>query len=238
MNRFQGFPARMEFTPIPNVFFSNLLPQIDDINELKTTLQILALLYRKKGYPRFVGFTELAGDANLVHSLGVNETSAGDVLRHALKSAVERGVFLHMVVQKQGDASEDVYLLNDEPGRQAAARVENGELTLAGFKTDGHVSVPAEPLPDIFALYEQNIGLLTPMTAEQLRDAEKNYPVDWIRDAIKEAVNQNKRKWGYIAAILERWATEGKTDGTYQRHSEKSGPDKYIKGKYGHMVQR
>jgi len=57
-------------------------------------------------------------------------------------------------------------------------------------------------------------------------------------DAIKEAANQNKRKWSYISAILERWAAEGRSDGTYRRDTKKTDPDKYIKGKYGHMVQR
>jgi DNA replication protein len=237
MSRFQGFPSRMEFTSVPNVFFGSLLPEIDDIAELKTTLHVLALLYRKKGYPRFVSYAELAGDASLVRGLPGDEASAGETLRRALEAAVGRGTLLHLVVEKDG-ASEDVYFLNDEPGRQAAARVESGDLTLTGFKTDGHVPVAAGPLPDIFILYEQNIGLLTPMIAEELRDAEKNYPTDWIRDAIKEAVNHSKRKWSYIAAILERWATEGKSDGTYQRDVKKTDPDKYIKGKYGHMVQR
>jgi len=77
------------------------------------------------------------------------------------------------------------------------------------------------------------------MIAEELREAEKLYPLNWIRDAIKEAVTLNKRSWRYIAAILERWSTEGKIDGTYRRDSaQKKGPDKYIKGKYGHMVGR
>lgn len=31
MKQFNGFPARMQFTPIPNLFFSMLLPQIDDV---------------------------------------------------------------------------------------------------------------------------------------------------------------------------------------------------------------
>jgi DnaD/phage-associated family protein len=79
--------------------------------------------------------------------------------------------------------------------------------------------------------------MLTPMIAEELREAEKLYPETWIRDAIKAAVNQNKRKWSYISAILERWSAEGRSDGTYQRDS-KTDPDKYIKGKYGHMVRR
>ncbi|HUT96533.1 MAG TPA: DnaD domain protein, partial [Dehalococcoidales bacterium] len=92
--------------------------------------------------------------------------------------------------------------------------------------------------PDIFSLYEQNIGMLTPMIAEELRDALKVYPENWINDAIKEAVSNNKRKWSYISAILERWTTEGRDDGTYRGDSKKTDPDKYIKGKYGHMVGR
>ncbi len=146
-----------------------------------------------------------------------------------------RGTLLQLTLERDG-AADDIYLLNDGAGRQAVARIESGELKLAG----GKAAVPAatEAPPDIFTLYEQNIGLLTPMIADELRDAESSYPLDWIRDAIREAVNHGKRKWSYISAILERWATEGKTDGTHQRDTEKADPDRYIKGKYGHMVQR
>jgi DNA replication protein len=76
------------------------------------------------------------------------------------------------------------------------------------------------------------------MVSEYLRDALKTYPESWIRDAIKEAVALNKRSWRYIERILERWTTEGRDDGTYRGDSKKTDPDKYIKGKYGHMVQR
>ena len=93
-------------------------------------------------------------------------------------------------------------------------------------------------MPDIFSLYEQNIGMLTPIIADELREAEKLYPQGWIKDAIKEAVNHGKRKWSYVLAILERWSVEGRSDGAYQRDSKKRDPDKYIKQRYGHMVQR
>ncbi|MEX2431266.1 MAG: DnaD domain protein, partial [Dehalococcoidia bacterium] len=69
---------------------------------------------------------------------------------------------------------------------------------------------PRPEKPNVFALYEANIGLLTPMIADQLRDAEEAYPEEWIESAFHEAVEQNKRSWRYIAAILERWATEGR----------------------------
>jgi DnaD/phage-associated family protein len=95
------------------------------------------------------------------------------------------------------------------------------------------------PPADIFSLYEQNIGMLTPMIAEALQEAEKLYPAEWIESAFKEAVALNKRSWKYIARILERWAIEGKDDGKSRRDSKKEDDrDKYIRGKYGHMVKR
>jgi len=65
----------------------------------------------------------------------------------------------------------------------------------------------------IFDLYEQNIGLLQPLLAEELLEAERTYPESWIRDAFRIAVQSNARRWRYIASILERWARDGKDDG-------------------------
>ncbi len=236
MQQFKGFPARMEFTSIPNLFFSTLLPQISEVAELKTTLHVLAVLYRKRGYPRFVTYKELLGIASLMGSLGGAAKPSDEVLRGALEMATERGTFIHLVLDRDGKP-EHVYFLNTESDRQIVAKIENGKLTLSGLKAGGQAYVEAEEQPDIFTLYEQNIGMLTPLIAEELREAEKLYPEDWIRDAIKEAVSLNKRNWRYIARILERWLAEGKSDGAYRRYS-KADPDKYIKGKYGHMVRR
>lgn len=237
MKQFSGFPARMEFTPLPNIFFSSLLPQISDMAELKTTLHVMAVLYRKRGYPRFVTYRELLANASLMSSLkGVTEMP-DEVLRKALKMATERGTVIHIVLDREG-ASEDIYLLNTESNRQAVVKIQNSELKLAGLNVTRQVPVQVDEQPNIYTLYEDNIGMLTPMIADELRDAEKSYPESWIRDAIKEAVNQGKRKWSVVSAILQRWSVEGKTNGTYQRHPKKTDPDKYIKGKYGHMVRR
>jgi len=236
MKQFTGFPAKMEFTPIPNLFFGRLLPEIDNMAELKTTLHLFMTLYRKRGYPQFVSHRELLGDAGLMDSLKEAGKSSDEVLREALGMATKRGTFLHLVLDK-GEASEDIYLLNNEANRQAVAKIQSGELKLSGFKAVKPADVTAEAPPDIFALYEDNIGILTPMIADELREAEKLYPEGWIRDAIKEAVALNKRSIRYIMRILERWSSEGRTDGTYPRYS-KTDSDKYIKGKYGHMVQR
>jgi DnaD/phage-associated family protein len=171
-----------------------------------------------------------------MNSLKEATKPAAEALRQALGMAVRRGTILHIVLDNDG-VSEDIYFLNTKSDKQVIAKIQQRELILSGLKTWKQVDIDTEELPDIFTLYEQNIGMLTPMIAEELREAEKLYPETWIRDAIKEAVNQSKRKWSYISAILERWSAEGRSDGTYQRNS-KADSDKYIKGKYGHMVRR
>jgi DNA replication protein len=77
------------------------------------------------------------------------------------------------------------------------------------------------------------------LIADELKEAGKQYPENWIKDAIKEAAESNKRNWKYIAWILAHWSTEGKDNGAYRGNLKKNtDPDKYIRGKYGHMVQR
>lgn len=238
MKQFAGFPTKMQFTPLPNPFFSLLLPQIDDITELKTTLFLLGTIYRKRGYPRFVTYGELVGNKSLMSSLKGEGKTLDKLLRQALEMATRRGTILHIVLDKDG-MSEDVYFLNTEQDRQIITKIQNGEFSLAGLKMGKQTRMETGERPDIFTLYEQNIGMLTPMIADELREAERLYPSDWIEDAIKEAVSLNKRSWKYIAAILENWSSQGKDSGAYRRYStEKTSPDKYIKGKYGRLVQR
>ncbi len=239
MKQITGFPAKMVFTPIPNYFLAALLPQINDISELKTTIHILGALYQKRGYPRLITLSEMLASKSLMTSFSGAKEPPDHVLRHALEMAINRGTFLRLTVDKDG-RSEDIYLLNTEANRQIITNIQSGELSLPGLKVDkAEIYIELTEPSDIFTLYEQNIGMLTPIIAEELSDAEKLYPVSWIKDAIKEAVARNKRNWRYIAAILESWAIEGKIDGTHRRGSKKKeDPDKYIKGKYGHMVWR
>ena len=240
MKRFGGFPVGMSFTAVPEAFLSHVLPDISDIGELKATLTFFRLLYRKRGHLRFVGHRELAADVALMKGLAENDENedAQSALVRALDLAVERGTLLRMTVDREG-VSEDIYFMNAEADRRTVARIESGETILPGLAVkEFEVVGEAGNIPDIFSLYEANIGMITPMIAEELRGAQKVYPESWIKEAIGEAANQNKRKWSYISAILERWNSEGKTDGTYRRNPKTADPDKYIKGKYGHMVQR
>ncbi len=236
MKPFQGFPPKMDFTPIPNIFINRLIPQIEDAAELKTTLFIFMSIYSKKGSPRFVSYSELLENSSLIKSLGQTDKAPEEALANTLELAVKRQTILQLKTEAAGK-QEDIYFLNTPADRQSLQKILNGELKLPGIKAGGSTAAPAEEMPDIFSLYEDNIAALTPASVDNLKDALDTYPESWIREAIKIAVEQNIRKWSYISAILERWTTEGKSDGTHRRDTQKEDPGKYTKQKYGHMVQ-
>jgi DNA replication protein len=235
MKEFKGFPARMEFTPVPNPVFSAILPEISDITELKVMLYIFQLVYPKKGNIRFVSFSEMANAPGLRNSIK-DYTPEG--LKKALAALVDKQIILNLELTKR-DQSETIYFINNEANKTTIEKIQSGELKLPEMEYRKNLPAPSEQVSDIFTLYEENIGMLTPLIADELKEAEKQYPEAWIREAIKESVSLNKRNWRYIARILEHWSAEGKDDGTYRGHPKKNtDPDKYIRGKYGHMVQR
>jgi len=233
---FSGFPYKAQVTPIPNLFFTAVMPQISEAAELKTILHIFWLLSRRRGYPQFVTFTELLTDPILTLNEDEMEGTKEVMLRQALQRAVKRGIILHVTVDRAGQG-EDAYFINNETGKDVVNKIEEGKL--ANLCTvPAHDDVKLATPRDIFSLYERNIGMLTPLIAEQLQEAERLYPGDWIEAAFREAVALNKRSWKYILRILERWAVEGKDDGKLGRNTEKkSDPEKYVRGKYGHMVK-
>ena len=235
MTEFNGFPARMRFTPIPNLVFSSLMPQITDITELKVLFHIFELIYPKKGSLRFVGYNELLSHTRITED---PKEWQQESLNKALEGLVNKRALLRLTT-KNDAKEEDIYFLNNEANQLAIDKIKSGEIVLPGLKYETLIAERIEAPSDIFTLYEQNIGMLTPLLADELREAQNQYPENWIKDAIKEAVGQNKRSWRYISRILEHWSAEGKDDGTHRGNLKKNtDPDKFIKGKYGHMVQR
>lgn len=211
MQGFPGFPAgKLPVTPIPNLFFSDLLPWIDHLAELKVTLHLFWLIGRKTGALRYARLDELLKDERLLAGLGETPAAAEAALRDALERAAARGTLLHLTVQRAG-VTEEWYMVNSANGREVVEKLRSGELdVLADSAEDVQLQVER---PTIFVLYEQNIGLLTPMIANELREAERHYPAEWIADAFREAVAMNKRNWKYVLSILERWRVQGKDTG-------------------------
>ena len=233
---FQGFPVRSRLIPLPELLLTRLLPEINSLGELRLILHIFHLLSQKSTSPKFVSYEELSADRSFLEGIE-GEGNTDEVLCKALESAIDRGVLLHLTLDNEG-GREDLYFINTEPNKRAVAKLKKGEISLDESLPHVESSIRQEK-PNIFDLYEKNIGILSPMISEELREAEKLYPVSWIEEAFREAVNLNKRNWRYIARILERWYSEGKDSGEFRRHSKKEeDPDRYIKGRYGHVVRR
>ncbi len=205
-----GFPRGVHQTPIASPLLGPVLAEIDDMGELKCMLRAVALLHLTDRRPRWIGEGELLSDEVLLGSLGDR-----DAVAQGLELAVERGTLL-----RTGTASRRL-VLNTAEGRVAIQRVadESGaEPEPAPVGAPG-AAQGTTGSPNIFALYEDNIGTLSPMIADELKRAEADYPADWITDAFKEAVVANARSWRYVRAVLERWQSDGRGDGRPESRS-------------------
>jgi DNA replication protein len=244
MTLFTGFPpGNNQYARMPEAFFTVLLPEIEDIAELKVTLHLFWLMGQKKGDPRCVSDRELVADKLLLHSLKRkgDPRPPEERLRQGLEQAVARGTILRIHLRLLGDDSDEEeiigwYFFNTARSRKVVKELQGGEVvpvsllniereqeaaqnenilpigthsTSRKYDTPKQVQVQIER-PNIFVLYEQNIGLLSPLLADELKDAAEQYPVEWIEAAFREAVQHNKRNWSYIRAILRRWGTEGR----------------------------
>ncbi len=229
MPAFAGFPpGKSPYIPLPEQFFTALLPEIEDINELKVTLHLFWLLYRKHGTPRCASDRELLADPQLRRALRRqgDPRPLEERLRAALEAALTRGTMLRVRVRVDGELVT-WYFFNTDRSRQVVAQLLHDEvspellLELEGpaGTTPGERLIELEiERPNIFTLYEQNVGLLPPLLAEELREAEERYPRDWIEEAFRLAIHQNKRRWSYIRAILNRWETDGKGEQAHGAH--------------------
>ena len=199
MKVFSGFPAgKVRSIPLPEPFFADLLPLIDDLVELKVTLACLKMLATKPGLVRWITWSELSADQDALRSVG-------DMGESGLKQGLERAIARGTLLQAQDRASGEVmYFANTGRGRAAVAAIERGATA-----TTVELSIGAE---SIFRLYEQTVGAITPLIADELREAEKDYPAAWIAEAFRQAARQNARSWAYVKKVLESRERRGKRD--------------------------
>jgi len=224
---FSGFPAgKTRLTPVPAQFFAELLPEIDHLGELKVALYAFWALDRQEEAVRYLTRADFLADERF--ALGLAPYDLDD----ALERAVQRGILLR-ALPSGGSAAEGVYFLNSPRGRAALKAAEQGKWA-PPERGQPAATLEAER-PNIFRLYEQNIGPLTPLIAETLQDAERTYAADWIEEAFKMAVERNKRRWNYIQAILKSWQEEGR-DQTDRRHAAKDRR-RYVEGEFADFIE-
>ncbi len=123
---FSGFNDEgINFTPLPNDFFTELLPMIDHLGELQITLYAFWALNQKEGNFRCISYHEIAGDDRLLKCLHAPGLSPEDALQEALERAVSRGTLLSVSLS-EGDEEEAYYFFNAPSGRSAVASIEAG----------------------------------------------------------------------------------------------------------------
>ena len=219
MAGFPGFPdGKTSFTRIPGPFFSELLPQIDHLGELKATLYALWQLENMGGEVRYLQERDFLADEVFMQGMGSTFQEAQSNLQESLTLAVQRGTFLRVNVQLDEELS--LYFMNTSRGRAAVEAIQNGD-----WRPGNDPRIPVELVPErpsIYRLYEQNIGPMTPLLADTLQDAEDTYPAEWIEEAFRIAVEKNVRNWRYVDAILRRWYERGYDGRETRRDTEKS----------------
>jgi DnaD/phage-associated family protein len=217
---FQGLPeGRFQFDRLPTAFFSELLPQIDHLGELKVTLYVLWKLDNMEGDLRYLVREDFINDTRFFAGLSSSTEELKNVLDDSIERCINRGTLLKTKIQIR-DQPTNLYFFNSPRGRESVKAIENGMWR----PSDDIVSVPIELIPErpnIYNLYEKNIGPITPLLAEALDDAEKEFPIGWIEEAFRIAVEKNVRNWRYIEAILRRWQERGYDVREDRRDTEK-----------------
>jgi DnaD/phage-associated family protein len=214
MKPFPGFPPDETFTQVPETFFRQLLVEIDDLDELKVTLHAIWRI------------EHMEGQAHVLR-----EKDFGPVVPEpapALEKAVRRGSLLEV-----RDRTGRYYFLNTPRGRAAAEALRTGSLSPDSLAD----SAPLPERPNIYRLYEENIGPLTPLIADALKDAEATYHAEWVEEALEIAVKNNKRSWKYVEAILKRWKEEGRAKRQDRKDSQK-GFKRYTEGEFAEYLKR
>jgi DNA replication protein len=230
---FDGFqPGRTKLIRLPIAFFGDLLPLIDDLDELKLTLFCFWALEQRDGRYRYLRRADFEVP-EVPPPLDDPERRA-----LALARAIRRGTLLVATVDA-ANGRETIYFMNTHNGRVAI------RLLAKGHWRPGDRDCPVEILPEqpnVFRLYEENIGMLTPMIAEELRDAAATFPASWIEEAMQIAVTRNARNWRYARAILERWQKEGKDDGSGKGHGtaredSEASRNRFVSGKFADIIE-
>lgn len=229
MSDFKGFTDSETFTQIPDTFFRQLLNEIKESDELKVTLYAIWLIHHLEGPFRAISAADFDPK-----ELGLPT----ERISRGLEKAVQRGSLLRVqkagIETNRGGRNDAIvyFLLNSPKGRAGLQAIESGQ-----WNPEVVASAALLERPNIFKLYEENIGPLTPLIADMLKEAEDLYPAEWFEEAFSIAVKNNKRYWKYIEAILRRWQEEGRHGEKDQQDSVK-GSNRYTDSQFSEVLKR
>ncbi len=213
MNSFNGFTSSETFTQIPDSFL-RLINEIDDVAELKVTLYAIYRIEHLEGNFRGLSEADFEDEA-----LGLSV----EQIRLGLNKSLERKTML-----KSENEAGVFYFLNSPRGRLSAEAFANGQIKPTQSYNPNKSNV--------FKLYEEKIGPLTPLIADMLREAETIYPNAWFEEAIEIAISKKIRNWKYVDRLLAYWKENGKDE---RRDSKDSIQDakRYTEGEFSEFFK-
>ncbi|NSW51992.1 MAG: DnaD domain protein [Anaerolineae bacterium] len=214
MEKFAGFPNRESSSSwFQELILPQLLHGINDLDELKMSIFAYLVFARQEGSVPFIRLEEFLSSPDLMTWIDEKR------LETILKQVLSRGTLL---IGQLPDEGHNRYLFPNIPTAHVAIqRLRDGSWIP---ETTDHLPLTGAvgPTKNIYTLYEENIGPLTPMLSQDITAALDDYPLTWIEEAIHIAVQNNARSWRYIDAILQSWKKEGKHADT-RRNSKKDG---------------
>jgi DnaD/phage-associated family protein len=215
MSQFTGFPSsKVRTIRIPELFFQSVLPMLKTELEVKIALLTFWLLEQQEGATRFIRLEDYFSPPAWFMDGEKKEA----ITKAKIKKTVQHLTEIGMIIAAQPEGiTEPLYFLNSDRGKALA------QAYLKGNWQPGEESTGIQTGRErrtIYQLYEENIGPLTPLIADSLKEAETTYHEDWIKDAIQIAVENNVRRWKYIEAILASWKEEGRYAKTKRDYEE------------------
>jgi DNA replication protein len=229
---------------IPAWFLARVVPRIREMAEL----QVMLAFFRKLSGASEPG--DPVSEATLLDDEGLREALRLDgavrppdeIIRRGIELAVARESLLEFSVGTPDTVESRWLMLATPENRIKLERYRTGELP-APIRPDSDTGpgTVRRTRPGVFKLYEQNIGLVTPIIADRLVEAMELYPEQWIEDAIASAVSYNRRNWRYVQRILETWATEGRSNEANRRYQSDTGepdPERHLSGEYAAIFRR
>lgn len=231
--RFSGLTNENPTTfHVPEQLFHFLLSDIGEEDVIKIVLFFLMKVMHIEGPFIYLEPEDFFQDPILVHSFSKTGENPRQLIETSLKKTVELNLILEGIVPSENQERR-YYFLNSPKGRAAIKAIQSGKWNQKANQIGkGNFS---EGDVNIYKVYEENIGLITPLIADALKDAEISYPETWIYDAIRIAAEKNKRNWSYILAILKRWKAEGK-DGRNDRKDGEKDRKRYTDGEYSEFI--
>ena len=196
------------YTQTPNDFFK-MLPEMES-SEVRVTLVMIRETFGWHRQSFKMGIDELAAAA------GLSRNAAKD----GAEAAEKRGTFRRTNPDAKTKAEWELAVDDGQP-----VTIDGQPVTIQWSTSDPQVgikerketnktnSTTTTPAPiftqNCFTVYEQNIGALTPMIADQIKELEAEYGPAWFCQAVREAVSNEARNLRYVTAILKRWKVEG-----------------------------